>query len=251
MKLLFLSFVLLSSVFSNGFWNEKVHSFGNLPEVLKYQDKADTISLQNLKSKAHIYGVGILDQLQGEILIIDSKPLISKLHQNGSATIEKSFAHNASFLVYAEVPRWIEDKIPSTIYNKQQFVEYLEEMAKENGISTFKPFPFIIEGKIKANRYRIFSHRESDTISGYDGTCACDLREEQTKRTKYKTKTIYDTVLSTPLKIIGFYSPKRGIITDEYSYTYMNFLSERKKLVGNVQKMMIGENMVLKLPKIE
>jgi acetolactate decarboxylase len=246
-------FVLGISLYANDLWDKKVYSFGNLTEVLKYKGVGDTISLQNLKPYSSIYGVGLLDKLQGEIQIFDSTPHIASINQSGLLSIENGFKYNASFLVYANVPQWVSISVPSTIYNKQQFIEYLEDTAKENGISTFKEFPFILEGTIKANNYRIFSYQNNDMISQYSGTCACDLNEKQhdLKKSRHRSLTLQDTMLHTPIKIIGFYSPKRGIITDQYSYSYMNFITKNKKLAGHIQKMMLGEEMVLKLPKVE
>lgn len=138
------------------------------------------------------------------------------------------------------------------MYNKQQFVEYLEETAKEHGISTFHPFPFLLEGKIKATNYRIFSYKQNDLIEGYGGTCACDLKEgSKSLKIKHIRATKTDTLLHTPISIVGFYAPSRGVITDQYSYVYMNFITKNKLIAGHNQKLMIGENMILKLPNVE
>lgn len=250
----YIAFIMFFVVcaFSNGVWNKKVYSFGNLPEVLNNSGMGDTISLINLKKISSLYAVGLLDKLQGEILVFDSKAYISSMTQHGSIHIDKTLQKQASFLLYSEVPSWIEIKLPKIIYNKQQFVEYLEDQAKENGISTFQAFPFILEGKIKANNYRVLSYKQDDIVKGYGGTCACDLSEDQKTKVKmkYKSLSLYDTMLHTSVTLLGFYSPQRGIITDEYSYTYINFITHDRSIAGHSTKLMIGEDMVLKLPKV-
>jgi len=251
MKKLFILIYFFTNLFANDIWDQKIYSFGNLMTNLKYTNMDKTKTLNNIKNKTSLYGIGLVQNLQGEILIFNSKPYISYM-KNKKIKIDNSFNKKASFLIYANIPKWVSFKVPNTIYNKKQFEEYLEELADEYGIDTYKPFPFLLEGSIKANNYRILTYNTNDNISCQNGTCAYKPKDEKKgSKKKYISSTFNNTMLDTPIKILGFYSFKRGIVTEQYSYTNMNFITYDNKLSGHCKKIMLGKNMILKLPKIQ
>ncbi len=252
MKKLFIILALLLDLFAQNLWDQKVYTLGEVERSLNYDGYGETFFLKKLEKSPSLYAIGLKEHLQGEILIIDSDVMISSVKKNGKLSITKNLNLNASFLVYANVPKWVSFKIPSHVYTKKQFEEYLNETADEYGIDTYEPFPFLIEGKIKANEYRIFTHNPNDTITTYGGTCACDLEDKkESSKKKYIPLSINKTMTNKAVMILGFHTLKRGSITEPYSYTNMNFATKSKTVAGHCKNIMIGENMVLKLPKIK
>lgn len=244
-------FLFLNSfIYGTNVWNAKVYTFGNFEEVLKYQGSGDSINLKQLKKTPYLYGIGLTEFFQNEILILDGKAFISSV-KNEKIKIDNSFKHQASFLVYTKVPQWISYKIPSNIYTKKQFEEFLEELAQEEGIDTYEPFAFMLEGNVKASRYRVFSHNPNDTIITNRGTCASCKEEEKKEGSKkrYLSSTLYSTIQEKKVTILGFYSNQKGVITTNNSYTNMNFLAKDQRISGHMLNMMIGKDMVVKLPK--
>lgn len=244
-------FLLFNSfIYSADIWDGKVHTFGNLEEVLKYQGSGDSISLKQFQNKQNIYALGLTEFLQNEVVILDNEAFISSV-KNKKVQIDKSLKHQVSFLVYAKVLKWKSYKVPHNIYTKKQFEEFLEELAEEEGIDTYEPFPFLLEGEIKASRYRVFSHNKNDAIITSIGTCASCNEEEKKEGTKkrYLSSTLYQTIQNKQGTILGFYSNQRGVITNKDSYTNMNFILDNKRLSAHMLNMMVGKNMVVKLPK--
>src|SRR5262245_13717178 len=68
-------------------------------------DLTPRADLRHLARVPHLYALGPLAGLQGEVTVIDGTPLITTL-PGGVMRVEQSFAHRACFLVHAEVPRW-------------------------------------------------------------------------------------------------------------------------------------------------
>lgn len=243
--------LLFTNLYSSEFWDNKVQSFGNFTNAIKDQGSGDSINLKELVKTNNIYGIGLTEYLQSEILILNNRPYITSV-SSGKVQIETNFNHQAAFLVYTNVPQWKTYKVPFNIYTKKQFEEFLEELAEEEGIDTYKPFPFILEGLVKASRIRIMTHNKNDQIITGVRTCSnCNEKEmKKIDNKKYLSSTLYKTIQNKSLEILGFFYYKRGIITHESSYTYLNYISKDKKLSGHMLNMMIGKDMIVKLPKI-
>lgn len=152
---------------------------GDLSKTLDYEGYGESFYIKKLEKFKSLYAIGLSSHLQGEIQVFNSDVYITSVQKNGKITIDKSLNKNASFLVYTNVPKWETFDIPEYIYTKKQFEEYLNEVADEYGIDTYEPFPFLLEGKVKANEYRIFTHNPNDTIVSYGGTCACNLVDKK------------------------------------------------------------------------
>lgn len=60
--------------------------------------------LTDFKNTQHFYALGAMENLKGEILILDSKPFISSV-QDQELAISNSFDHKAALLVYASVDK--------------------------------------------------------------------------------------------------------------------------------------------------
>lgn len=248
---IFIIFCFLVNLYARDTWDGKVHIFGNMEKTLKYEGYGETISLKKFQDIPSLYAIGLVEHLQGEIQIFDSKAYITTVKKEGGLHINRKLDKKGVFLVYTRVPQWVSFKVPDTVYTKKQFEEYLNETADEYGIDTYEPFPFLLEGKIKANKYRVFTHNPNDTIVTYGGTCACNLVDEKDgSKKKYIPSSLSRTMTDSYVTILGFHVLQRGTITDRYSYTNMNFITKDKRLAGHCQNIMIGERMTLKLPKI-
>ena len=251
MQKLFLFILLFNTLFANEIWDKKVYSFGDLTSLLEYQPTNNSIDLENIQNKNSLYAIGLLENLQGEIQIFNQQPYITSM-SNKWIKFDKTFHKKASFLVYSNVQQWQSFKVPNTIYTEKQFEEYLDKTADEYGINTYQPFPFLLEGNIKANEYRIFTFNKNDAIRCTTGTCSYKPKDEKDASSKkYISSTFQDAMVNTPVTILGFHSLQRGQITHKYSYMNMNFITKDKQIAGHCNRIMIGENMVLKLPKIK
>jgi hypothetical protein len=72
---------------------------------------AAELDLKTLAKRPHLYCVGPIEQLRGEITIVDSRPALARVGPYGAVEVTQSFDVGAPFLVWAEVPRWVERPI--------------------------------------------------------------------------------------------------------------------------------------------
>lgn len=244
-------FLFIPPVYANEKWDQKVYYHGHMDTLFNSNGISETFNISKLQSFENLYAIGLLEHLQGEVLVIDLKSYITKIDNTQKLTLQKTLANEVSFISYSIVPQWKSVKIPSYIYNKKQFEEFLEEAADEHGIDTYKPYPFMIEGTLKANKYRVLTHKPQDTIRCETGSCSYNPDGVINKsKPKYIKLSKYSTALNQKVKILGFYSPKRGVITEKNSYLNMNFIDSRHQTSGHILNMMLGKDMKLLLPKI-
>ena len=176
-----------------------VHHAGKLLEMMHNGDISAKISLQEFSTRAHIYALGAEENLKGEVMIWDSKPLISH-NNNGNVEVMSTFDTHATLLVYATVAQWIE---VGTIQG--QDITSLETMiadhAHKNGWKQDTPFPFLLKGKVKSMTWHVIDWKEgmehsheNHISSGAHGTKEGDM-----------------------VDILGFYSTKHKAIWTHHS----------------------------------
>ena len=120
------------------------------------------ISLDTLSKKKHLYALGAVDNLKGEIQIFDSKPSNSFVIDS-SLQIKDSYSLKASLLVYAEVEEWDTFQIENS-KTKSDLEEQIFELATNSGINTEEPFPFLLEGIIASVDWHVINWKDGDTI---------------------------------------------------------------------------------------
>jgi len=113
------------------------------------------ISLDTLSEKKHLYALGAVDNLKGEIQIFDGKPSNSFVIDN-SMHIKDSYSLKASLLVYAEVEEWNTFQIENSKI-KSDLEEVIFERATNSGINTEEPFPFLLEGTIASVDWHVIN----------------------------------------------------------------------------------------------
>ena len=157
--------------------------------------------------------------------------------ENNKLQFDHTYNKNASILVYSQVPEWIEFKIPNNISSRVEFEKYLKKTAETHGLNIEKAFPFIIEGIIKSNDWHVINWNANDKIHTHK---------------KHVQSGIYNTMKNTPVAMLGFFSLHHtGIFTHHTTNMHIHFMTKDKKIAGHSDNMIIGENMILKLPKIK
>jgi hypothetical protein len=62
---------------------------------------AAALDLTTLAGRAHLYGLGPLEQLRGEVTIADNRPALARVAPDGTVSVTRSFAAGAPFCVWA------------------------------------------------------------------------------------------------------------------------------------------------------
>ena len=237
MRILILSLIIImtSCSVSNDI-EVKVHHYGALKNMMHKGDLSSKVTLDELKDINHLYALGAVENLKGEVLVLDGIPSISYVKGNDSLKtmmIDSSFEKNACLLVIASVEEWKSINIPNTVVTYDDFEIFVEEIAAENGVNTVEAFPFMIEGVAKSFDWHVIDWPEGDTEHSHD---------------KHIHSGLYGTHENQAVAMLGFYSNKHHAIFTHHT-TNMHVHVKSDRATGHADGFVLGENMMLKLPK--
>lgn len=183
--------------------------------------KLDTVNLKN------VWGLGALDSLRGEVLILDGKPYKSFV-VDSTSTIEIDVELEASLLVYTVVNEW-----DTLLVSKIDDLDWLIKTKLDERKVT-KPSPFLLIGNPDSLDYHVinFDSRISDISEHKEGAFNGSLSNEE-------------------VTILGFYSTKdKGIFTHHDSNLHMHVMNEQKSVMGHIDSFEAGNNsFILLFPK--
>lgn len=206
---------------------------GALKNVHHGLDFGGKIDLAPLADLPHLYAVGPLEDLQGEVTIWDGKPLIARV-KNKSLQVDNILTGKACFLVYGQAKEWKEVKFPSRL-DLSQLSDVIKQAATKNGVSTNKPFPFLIEGIAKDARYHVMNR--TDSLPPTPGPTA----HEQAK--------VHYTLKDSPVQLLGFYSEHhQGIFTHHNSSVHVHVKTPGDKVAGHLEELELEPGVRLLLP---
>lgn len=206
---------------------------GALKLMMHQGDITAKADLDSLRDMEHLYALGAVAELKGEILILDGKAFIAA-QQDSNLNIDNSFDHQASLLVYAAVSNWKEADIPESVTDGQSLERFIETTAFEQGIDTAKAFPFMLLGVPQQIDWHVINWQEGDTIHSHE---------------KHVNSGLNGSLYNTEMKILGFYSRHHhAIFTHHSTNAHMHFLTADKSISGHVDYLIPGEEMKLLLP---
>ena len=231
-----LIFIALSICFSNLTWaaDIEVGHAGALKNLMHKGDLSAKFSLSELKDKDHVYALGAVENLKGEIQIFDGSPAVT-FAKNGEVLFDNTFEKNASLIVYTQVAAWQDVAIPSDTVTQSQLENYLKKAASARGLNIEKPVPFLITGKTKFIDWHVIDWDPADKVHTH---------------AKHINSGPHGRIENTDALILGFYSNKhRAIFTHHASDLHMHFITKDKTLAGHIDDLELGRKMVLKLPQ--
>lgn len=211
-----------------------VRHAGALKNIMHKGDLSAHAKLSEFAAVDHLWALGAVAGLKGEVLILDGAPYVSSV--NGAALeVDTTFGKSATLLVYAEVEAWNASPIPASVKNDQQLQDYLSKAASEAGIATDAPFPFRITGTAAAFDWHVINWPEGDTEHSHE---------------KHITSGLHGTKRDQEVEILGFYSNRHhAIFTHHTTNLHMHVKTADNQLCGHVDGLELGQGMVLYLPK--
>ncbi len=90
-----------------------------------------TIDLDSLSNKPHLYGMGPVELLTGEITVINGRSFKSSVQPNGEMKVEETFEVKAPFFGYSQIEKWEERQIPDSVHTIQQLENFLNASTRD------------------------------------------------------------------------------------------------------------------------
>ncbi len=212
---------------------EVMHA-GALKNFMWHADISSQFKLRDLERKKGLYALGALENLEGEIQIFNGE-VFNTYTSQGKVEFDKSFQRDASLLVYTVVNDWQSQKLPSSVDSRKQLEENIEIIANQSGINTEEAFPFLLTGKAKTISWHVINWDKND-------------RNHTHK--KHTESGPHGTIQNTEVTILGFFSKKhKAIFTHHSTNLHMHFKTADNNLAGHIDDLVIGNKMVLMLPR--
>lgn len=212
----------------------EVVAVGEMRTVMQKGDLSAAIDLRKLSKAKHLYALGPVEGLRGEITIWDSKPSIARV-EDGKIAISDSFDVKACFLVYAEVGSWHELAIPDDVRDAEQLEAFVSNAAAKLKL-VGRPFPFAVKGTFEKLAYHIVNKTDNAPHS----------------RENHDRVKVHFTAENVAARLIGFHSERHhGVFTHHGTNVHLHIITDDDKQSGHVESLRLGTGSVLLLPKPE
>jgi acetolactate decarboxylase len=206
---------------------------GALKNFMHKGDISAKFPLSGLQGRDHVFALGALENLKGEIQIFDSRPLVTYA-ESGVVQFDSSFARNAALIVYTQVAEWRDSSVPDSVRSMQQLETHVRATATEHGLDPEKPVPFLLSGSVASLDWHVIDWDPADTVHTHK---------------KHQTSGPHGRIETTDVLVLGFYSNKhRAVFTHHSSDLHMHFKKADQTLAGHVDELELAPGMQLHLP---
>ena len=210
--------------------NSEVHVFGEMRRMFTARDIGPNVAVAEVNKEPHLYALGPLAGLMGEVTVADGQVFVSKA--NGPkpiVTIEPGV--KSVFLVYASVSAWRSVDIPENIRTEKDLATFVESQMPKDTRSAFR-----VEGNALTARYHIQNYKGSAKALTHEAHDAAKVFLELT---------------NAPVELVGFFTNREG---DGGSFvhmgqtTHIHLISKDRKQMGHLESIKLGPGANLLLP---
>lgn len=195
-----------------------VRIVGAMKNVMRQGQLYGIINLDTIADKRHLYGLGPVEYLSGEILIVDGRSYVSTVESDTSMTVQETYAVRAPFFVYAHVAEWREYTVPDSIRTMQQLETWIDALTA----GAVRPFAFRLSGEVEKAVIHIVNLPEGAQVrspeEAHRGQKNFELRDEK-------------------VHIVGFFSTEhQAVFTHHDTYVHMHLITHDHTGMGHLDE---------------
>ncbi|MFM1893580.1 MAG: hypothetical protein RIQ90_746 [Bacteroidota bacterium] len=225
------TFLLTSCVSNAQNTSNEIKIVGQMKDVMWKGQLFGNINLDTIADKTNLYGLGPVEYLSGEILIIDGKSYKSTVTSDTTMKVEETYNIKAPFFGYANISKWTEQTLPDSIQTIQQLETYLDKVTNNSP----RPFMFKLSGTVEQATIHIVNLPKGSKVSSPD--------EAHKGQKKYELE-------NEQAEIIGFFSTEhKAIFTHHDTYLHMHLITTDRQKMGHLDEVLFKKGtMKLFLP---
>jgi acetolactate decarboxylase len=206
---------------------------GNQRETMMMGKRASLLDLRSLSGRPHLYGIGPMEWLSGEITIADGHSFVTRVNANRQLDVRESYDVGTPFFVWAEVSNWDTMPVPTNVQSLMQLETFVGEAGKQKGLT--RAFPFVIRGPAEAVEFHV-GNSTPETPPGVEAALHT---------------AVSFTLRQQAATYVGFWSNQhRGIFTHADHDAHVHVLAVDNKLSGHVDAFKAGTGMQISLPRM-
>lgn len=209
----------------------EVRVIGEMRRMFMAHDIGPNVDLAKLKSASHLYALGPVAGLKGEITVVDSRVFVSRAHGKDAVVSVEPNA-SAIFLVHSSVSAWRSIAIPTNIVTDADLASFLQGQLPANSRSAF-----LVRGTAARAQYH---------IQNYQGKA-----EDLTHAAHDKSKVLFE-LTQTPVELVGFFTNREedgGSFVHQGQTIHIHLISEDRKSMGHLESISLAPGATLLLPK--
>ncbi len=205
---------------------------GSMEETIKGGRLFGMLHLDSIEVKEALYGLGPLEFLMGELLIIDGEAYVSKVLNDSVALIGKSYNAKAPFFVHTYSDSWYELPVAKPVNS----IEELESMVAGYARKAGGPFVFRLSGKVAEATVHIVNLPPGSSVTSHEEA--------------HQGKINYP-VSHRDVDVVGFYSSDhKGIFTHHETHMHAHLITGDRRLMGHLDDIAFeAGSITLYLPK--
>jgi acetolactate decarboxylase len=213
---------------------QKVFTSGAARNVMMGTDLSSTVKLDTLLNAEHLFALGPIHDLQGEITVFDGVPYTSRSNSGTISTTIDS-AVRAPFLVYAYVQNWISVDVETSISSMEGLANLIDSVARVYGYAKDAVFPFRLHANWDKADFHIIMRDSLETEHSHE------------RHDKAKQKF---TDHNTSADLVGFYSMHHeGVFTHRGEFIHVHFLRSDRSATGHLDLLNHRGNVTIFLPE--
>lgn len=224
---------------ANAAANELVQ-FGTMHEAIGEQKSEGRVAIASLVEKPNFYGVGALEQLEGEITIFDSQAVVSVVNANGQIVPSaEDVTSMATMLAGSYVQKWNETAL-GDIKNQQELEDRIQQYATESGLDTSKAFGFTVSGQLAEIEFHVINGQCPMHAKIHGKPIVAGMQPAHTKRKDIEAK------------LVGIFAKNAaGKLTHPGTKVHLHVIytdEQGCEKTGHVESLVIGDNATLRVP---
>lgn len=222
---IFLSLVFSFCGFSSIFAQSSIPSvIGEMKNVMWKGELAGVIKLDTVSTKQNLYGLGPIEYLKGEIMMVDGVTYTSTVVDETKMLVKTKKEVSAPFFAYANISEWSEVEIVSSVKDLQSLEIFLSQYFS----TVDMPFFFKLEG--------LFKNAEIHIVNLPAGTNVKSPQEAHQGQVNYKLSEGNATLL-------GFFSRKhKAIFTHHDTFMHIHLITAEKDKMGHLEHIDFNPN---------
>jgi len=211
-----------------------VRYVGNRRAIMKQGDLSARIALNSLAGVDHLYALGPVEGLRGEVTIYDGMPSITTLSDD-AAEVSTAMDAQAIFLVYGAASEWTEVPVSESITGLEELEAFVRLEAETVGLDLETPFPFRIEGAVDTAAYHVIWRTDDRAMHNHAA--------------HQKAKRMFE-LSDEPVRMVGFWlhAGGEGVYTHPGMRTHVHIMNADNTTSGHLDDLTLPAGATLYLP---
>jgi acetolactate decarboxylase len=197
--------------------NDDITIVGAMRNVMWKGELYGNIDLYTIANKKHLYGIGPVEYLTGELMILDGRSYKSTVVNDSTMRVEETYKVKAPFFGYANIEKWTEQNLPDSVQSVQQLEIFLDAITT----TSKRPFMFRLTGMVESANIHVVNLPKDSKVSSPD-----DAHKGQKNF----------IIENQPVEILGFFSTEhKAIFTHHDTFLHMHLMTADRKMMGHLE----------------